>query len=314
MVLGRLNPAAILGGQMTVYPELAEKAIKEHIADRLGYTVPEAADGILRVANANMINALRYVSVQRGYDPRDFALVAFGGAGPLHAVELAQELEIPAVVIPPLPGLTSALGALRVDLRYDLLRPVLQQGRDLDIDRLNRSFADMEDEATNTLRREGVSDADMKLERFADIRYYGKISYLTVPAPGGAIDNDGVSELFRRFNEKHLQEFGYTVPSETDELEIVNARLVALGPVLDLPQQRHDPGGSVDAALKGQRDVYFSEARAFVATPVYERDRLPAGGSFQGPAVIEQADSTTIVPPGLRVEVDSYLNLIVHTR
>ncbi|MFQ5878644.1 MAG: hydantoinase/oxoprolinase family protein [Dehalococcoidia bacterium] len=313
LVLGRLA-AAFLGGDMAIYPELAQGAVKEVVADRLGYTAAAAADGILRVANANMTNALRYVSVQRGYDPRDFALVAFGGAGPLHAAELARELEIPVVVVPPLPGLTSALGALRVDLRYDHLRPILQLHRELDLERLNNAFLEMEPQAVAILRREGVAEADIRLQRLADVRYYGKISYLTVPLSDGVIDGAAAAELGRRFNEKHLQEFGYTVPPEAGELEVVNVRLVASGPLLELPQQSQTRSGTADGALKGQREVYFREAGGFVATTIYDRGRLAAGATISGPAIVEQADSTTVVPPGLRAEVDDYLNLIIHMR
>lgn len=317
LVLGRLNAATFLGGEMALHPDLARQAIQERVADRLSYRLEEAADGILRVANANMINALRYVSVQRGYDPRDFALVAFGGAGPLHAAELAQELGMPVVVVPPLPGLTSALGVLRVELRYDYLRPVLRLQRELDLERLNNALREMEGEAMAALGRDGVAEADVQFQRLADIRYYGKISYLTVPLPDSALDAAAAAELARRFNEKHLQEFGYTVPPEAGELEVVNLRLVASGPPAsggELPQRRQRRRGTTEAARKGQRDVYFREAGGFVPSAIYDRSRLAAGARIAGPAIVEQADSTTVVPPGVRAEVDDYLNLIMHTR
>src|SRR4029453_17304231 len=170
---------------------------------------------ILRVANDSMINAVRLISVQRGYDPRDFALLAFGGAGPLHAVELAQELEIPTVLVPRLPGLTSALGVLDVDLRYDYVRPLFQRERSVDIARLQRAFDGMDAEAREALLREGASADAIQLRRTADLRYYGQISAsVSVAVRAGVVDETVVAEMLAAFLEQYRREYGYVMPRD----------------------------------------------------------------------------------------------------
>ena len=314
LVLGRLSPEMFLGGDMTVRPELARTAIQDRVARHFGFTVEEAAMSILRVANDSMINAVRLISVQRGYDPRDFALLAFGGAGPLHAVELAQELEIPTVLVPRLPGLTSALGVLDVDLRYDYVRPLFQRERSVDIARLQRAFDAMDTEAREALLREGASADAIQLRRTADLRYYGQISAsVSVAVRAGVVDETVVAEMLAAFLEQYRREYGYVMPRDIAEIEIVNARVSAQGIIHRRETRPQTERGAAADAVKGERAVYFQGA-GFLVSTVYDRARLRWGARLAGPAIVEQWDSTTVVPPGAMVDVDEYLNLVIRVR
>ncbi len=314
LVLGRLSPEMFLGGDMRVRPELARTAIHDRVARHFGFSVEEAAMSILRVANDSMINAVRLISVQRGYDPRDFALLAFGGAGPLHAVELAQELEIPTVLVPRLPGLTSALGVLDVDLRYDYVRPLFQRERSVDVGRIQAAFDTMEADARDVLLREGAARDAIQLRRTADLRYYGQISAsVSVTVRPGAIDDAVVGEMLAAFLEQYRREYGYVMPRDIAEIEIVNARVSAQGVIQRRETTRQTERGTAADAVKGERPVYFQSA-GFVTSVVYDRARLRWGARFAGPAIVEQWDSTTVVPPGATADVDEYLNLVIRVR
>jgi N-methylhydantoinase A len=314
LVLGRLSPEMFLGGDMPVRPELARAAIHERVARHFGFTVEEAAMSILRVANDSMMNAVRLISVQRGYDPRDFALLAFGGAGPLHAVELAQELEIPTVLVPRLPGLTSALGVLDVDLRYDYVRPHFLRVRSVNCPRVRAAFDAMETEARAALLREGAAPGAIQLRRTADLRYYGQISAsVSVTLGPGAIDGTVVAEMLAAFLAQYRREYGYVMPRDIAEIEIVNARVSAQGVIHRREATRQTERGEAADAVKGQRPVYF-QGGGFVTSTVYDRARLRWGARFSGPAIVEQWDSTTVVPPGAAVDVDEFLNLVIRVR
>jgi N-methylhydantoinase A len=314
VVLGRLSPAMFLGGEMTVRPELARAAIEEQVARHFGFSVEEAAMSILRVTNAGMMHAVRLISVQRGHDPRDFALLAFGGAGPLHAAELARELDIPTVVVPRLPGCMAALGVLDVDLRHDYVRPLFQRERSVHVARVQAAFDAMEAEARADLLREGAAPDAMHLRRTADLRYYGQISAsVSVPVRPGPLDAAAIAELIESFLEHYRREYGYVMPRHLAEVEIVNGRVSAQG-----LRHRHEPapeapGGTAAAALRGHRPVYFQDT-GFVPAAVYDRAALRCGATFEGPAIVEQWDSTTVVPPGDTVEVDAYANLLIRVR
>jgi len=311
LVLGRLNPETFLGGEMTIKPDLARKAIKKKIADFFGMSVEEAADGILRVANANVAYATRLISVERGYDPRDFAILAFGGGGPLHAAEVARELRIPKVLVPQFPGLASAFGQLQVEIRQDYLRPLLQRAKEVNLEKVNRSYREMEDHACGAMRREGVAEEEMELQRFADVKYFPQTEYFTLPIAKGEITREDIDKLVQHFLTRHEQEFGYTVPLEFADVEVVNARLVATGPAPKGELKKHPKKGRAEEALKGTRKVYFRQAGGFAPTQIYDRARLRCAATFTGPAIVEQFDSTTVVPPGVKATVDEYLNLIL---
>ena len=311
VVLGRLSPSAFLGGAMVLDPDLAQRAIEQRIARPMGMSLEDAAAGMLRVADANMTDALRLMTVQRGRDPRDYALVAFGGAGPLHAAQLAAELNIARVVVPRYPGLTSALGTLYVDYRHDLLRPVLRTEDEVDPERLHALFDELDEEASALLDHEGVPGDKRRVERVLDMRYYGQTPYLQIPVNRERVDEEAVQRLVGAFNDAHLRENGYVMPREITRVEIVNARVVAYGLTEPPSIAAEETTGSSEDASRGSRDVFFSDAGESVATAIYDRDRLRAGAVMGGPAIVEQPDSTTVVPPGWTAEVDQYLNLVL---
>jgi len=310
LLLGRLGPAGLLGGTMALDPGAAWAAI-EHLAVAVGLSPVETARGIVAVVNANMAGAVRLVTVQRGVDPAGLALLAFGGAGPLHAGALARELGIRTIVVPPSPGLLCALGLLVEDLRTDAVRTCVTR---LDADtlpRLDKLFTEMEAEALAWLDRERVPPSRRSLERWLDMRYAGQNYELLVPVPHEVWPGPRVEPLRERFWAMHEAAYGYAAADEP--IQIVNARLVARGRP-DPPALPRSPRASSDvtAALTARRPVYFEPAGGFVECPVYERRRLGSGHVITGPAVIEQFDSTTLLHPGQRAEMDE-LGVVVIT-
>jgi N-methylhydantoinase A len=309
LTLGRLNPEYFLGGRMALDVERARQAISRRVAAPLGLSVEAAAEGIIRVVNATMIKGIRVVSVTRGYDPREFCLVAFGGAGPVHAAELATELNIPRVLVPIAPGVTSALGLLMADTRYDYVRTVLCPGDELITRDLSRRYAEMEAEALSQMQGEGLQRDLVTFTRLADVRYLGQGYELEVPVAGGELAGPQVAEIVERFHQSHKRRYGYASPD--NPVEVVNLRLTALA---RSPQPRLEampPDGAVDPprALKGHRQAYFHQR--WVSAAVYDRSRLNPGDVVSGPAILEQLDSTTVVWPGQRARVDVYHNLIL---
>jgi N-methylhydantoinase A len=310
LYLGRLNPESYLGGDLEIQPELAEQAI-ERLAAQLELSANETASGILRIANANMTSATHLISVERGHDPRDFALVAGGGAGPLHAVEIARELRIPQVVVPPTPGVTSALGILQVDLRHDLLAPVLKQVKDIEGDELVATFDRLRDEATQILEAEDIPADRRSIELSVDARYYGQTPYMNLRVDEVPASPEALAALVAEYRERYEAEFGYQLPEDVATVELVNARVAAIGRTDDVELPRSEREAHAEAALKGARDVYFDEVRGFTDTPIYDRARLSSGAAIDGPAVIEQNDATVLVPPGASARVDAYRNLVI---
>jgi N-methylhydantoinase A len=313
LVLGRLNPRYFLGGQITLDVDRAGAAIQERCARALGLDVVEAAHAIVEIANAAMVNALRLVSVQRGYDPRDFTLIAFGGAGPLHANRLAAETEMAATLVPVSPGVTSALGLLVTDLKHDYAQTLMQRADRLDLPAIETVYRRLTDEGQRTLTREGLSGAEMTFLRHVDLRYIGQSFELTVPLPAGTLGPGEVAQVVEDFHRAHERAYGYSAPAEP--VEWVNLRLTALGTIAK-PRLRELPatGGrvpSVADAQKASRPVYFAETGGPAVCPIYDRSRLPAGGLVVGPAVIEEFDSTTVVHPGYHALVDRFGNLLL---
>ena len=308
-MLGRLGTETKLAGRVALHPALAEQAI-DRIAEPLGYSRAEAATGILRVMRANMAGAIRLVSVKRGHDPRDFALVAFGGAGPLYAVELARELGIPEVIVPFRPGLGSAMGVLHVEVRHDFVQSIFATNERFDVGEINDAFAQLEARARVRLGRDGVAAEDVVLRREIDVRYYGQVSGgLTLPVKAGALDDDDIRGLFRSFHERHTEDYGYSLPEDLAELEIVNARVAAEARVTTGATPVFGANGAGDPAPSGRRKM-FDEAEGWVEAPVYERTALPVGFEIPGPAIIEQLDSTTLLVTGSSARVDERFNLI----
>jgi N-methylhydantoinase A len=305
VVLGRLG-TELLAGAMTLDGEAAAAAVREQVAEPLGLDLVEAAQAVLRVANANMADAVRLMSIRRGYDPRDFALLAFGGAGPLHGAAVARELGIPTVVVPPNPGVTSAFGCLLVDVRHDFSAMFGGEAATTDVAAVERDFRALEETARERLRAEGVPEDDIVLTRSIDMRYRGQWRSLpvTVDAELTALD-DAVEEFHREHEREHA--FRHDTPVELYQL---NLRAVGLTTKPELP--RHEPVDGPPPPPDALRAVVWDDTSERIETPVYRRDRLPAGTRLLGPTIIEQLDSTVVVPPGVRVEVDAWLNIRMH--
>jgi N-methylhydantoinase A len=306
LVLGRLNPGNFLGGEMGLDVDAASRAIAAHCAEPLGMEVVEAAHGIVEIANAAMTGAIRLISVQRGYDPRDYALVAFGGAGPLHACRLAAELELPLVVIPPSPGTTSALGLLVSDLRHDYTRTLRRLSGALRGVELAGICAGMEAEAHAALVADGVPLDRISFSRHLEMRYAGQSYELTVELPNQRIDDGTMPDAEAAFHRLHAQAYGHAATGEPTM--VVNVRVTGIGeiPKTDLRQMA---GSGLVAGDQRRRRVYFSEAGGFVETPIHLRGTLRRSDLIKGPAVIEEMDSTTIISPGFVAIVDDRSNL-----
>jgi N-methylhydantoinase A len=307
LLLGRLDPASFLSGELDVAVGDVRDALEREIADPLETSVREAAQGVLDVANANMERALRVVSVERGYDPRRFALVAFGGAGPLHAPKLAEQLDIPRVVVPRTAGVLSALGLLISDILYDFSTSRVRPWADVSPAELTERFREFEGQGRERLRAEALPEERMAFERRVDLRYVGQSFDLSVPVPDGDLDPADMDRVARRFHDRHEQRYGHAYPEES--VELVTVRLRARG-LVDEPDLRAESvdGTVADAVTETREVVYDGRARE---TRVYERDTLPTDAEFDGPAVVEGRESTVVVHPDQRVRVDEYRNLHV---
>jgi len=305
LVLGRI-PSHLLGGEIPLDVERARRAIEEHVARPLGLPLAAAAQGILDILNNNMVGALRLVSVERGYDPRDFVLVPFGGAGPLHGADLATLLGMRTVVVPRHPGVLSTFGLLGTEVRNDYARTSLQKPPDYDIGAVAAVYADLEGQARDWLVAEGVAPSARRLTRMADLRYRHQGFELTVPWPERDLDLDA---LLARFHARHRQLYTYALADAP--VEIVTLRLAAAGRVRrftlpSLPRRR------MAAARPPRRRVHFPGA-GWTMCPSVDRERLGVGAVVTGPAIVEQPDTTTVVPPGHRARVDRVGNLVIQT-
>jgi N-methylhydantoinase A len=309
LLLGRLNPDYFLGGELKLYAERAYRAVKEHVADRTGMSVEEAARGIIKIVNAAMVKGIAATSVEKGYDVREFALVAFGGAGPVHAVELAQELRIREVIVPPLCGNLSALGLLVSDTQHDYVRTLAKKHHELDTDLLLSLFRSLEEEGIQQLRRERVKEEDLLSLWSADLRYKGQSYEINTPVQrlNGAMED--IQAILDRFHELHQRFYSYCEPHET--VEFVNLRVRAIGRT---PEVRLAPeagtAGDPSQAIKGKRPVYF-EGLGMVEVPIYDRELLRPGHSLQGPCLVEERISTTLMIQGSFATVDHFGNIIV---
>src|SRR5712675_2921100 len=246
LVLGRLDPDNFLGGAMTLDSDSARRGIGG-LAQRLGLGLEETAEGVLTIVNANMANAISSRTVQKGLDPRGFALVAFGGAGPLHGAEVARALGIPEIIVPAYPGITSAVGLVTTDLKYDAVRTEFQAGDTVDLDRLDADLAAMQRELTRQLVADGVAPDDAVFERSGDLRYVGQGYELRVPFPDGKLDQAALAQIFARFAELHRAEYGHVF--EASPIEIVNVRVTGIGRMPKIAAPRPTRGGSLVAAL-----------------------------------------------------------------
>jgi N-methylhydantoinase A len=304
VVLGRMDPDRFLGGHMRLDVEAARAAFAR-LADQLGLAVGEAAEGTITIANANMARAIRSRTVEKGHDPREFALVAFGGAGPLHAAEVADSLGIPEVIVPPHPGITSASGLLTSDLKYDQMQTVFMVQGAVDAGRLNDGLDELEGQLREWLRRDGVADEDIEVARMLDCRYAGQGYELRLVLGSGRFSEADLD----RFHALHEREYGH---SFGDPIEIVNARVSAVGrrPALD---GLRASAGDAARALVGEQESTFrvSGQLASLPTRFYDRGLLAVGEALSGPAIVFHPDTTTLVPPGWSCQAEESGNLIL---
>lgn len=310
LVLGRLEPDNFLGGAMRLDANAARRALGK-LADQLRLPLEDTAEGILTIVNANMANAISSRTVQKGLDPRDFVLVAFGGAGPLHGAEVARALGIPEVVIPAYPGITSAVGLITTDLKYDAVRTEFQAGDAVDLARLNTDFAAIQKELARQLAADGVRPGDAAFHRAGDLRYVGQGYELRVPFPNEPLDAVGLAAAFARFGELHRAEYGHVFPNSP--IEIVNIRVTGIGRMPKIAAPRPPEDGRIAAALVKAAPCAFriGDRLERLPTPFYRRDLLPLDEPIAGPAIILQIDSTTVVPPAASLYADHSGNLIL---
>jgi N-methylhydantoinase A len=307
LLLGRLDPARFLSDDLDADIDDVRAAVDEHIADPLGMDTEEAAQGILDVANANMERALRVVSVERGYDPRDFAMVAFGGAGPLHASTLAAALDVPRVIVPRTAGVLSALGLLISDILYDYSVSRVRPWEEVTPETLADSFSEFRERGRSRLDDEELDPDRMTFERTVDLRYAGQSFELSVPVPSGDLDEEALATVVDRFHERHRQRYGHAYADEP--VELVTIRLRARG-VVETPDLRPSTtAGSVTDARRERRSVMFDGE--FIETDVYGREALPTGGTFDGPAIVEGTESTVVVRPDQDARIDEYGSIVV---
>ena len=271
----------------------------------------EAAEGVLTIVNSNMANAIRSKTVQKGLDPRDFSLVAFGGAGPLHGAEVAAMLEIPEVVVPPHPGITSAAGLLTTDLKYDRIKTAFQVRGAVDIERINRDFARLGEDLMAQYTAAGLGADHVEERRAGDLRYVGQGYELRVAFPPGTLDEAGLEQVWDAFHTLHEQEYGHHFADSP--IEIVNIRITGVGRMPKIAAPQAPAGGSLEAAkLKTARSVFrVAGALEGHEAAFYRRDALPLDTPFSGPAIVVQKDATTVVPPGWSARVDYGANLIL---
>ncbi len=310
VVLGRLAPDFFLGGEMTLDGEAAARVIGR-LADALGLDMAATAEGILTVVCANMANAIHSRTVQKGIDPREFSLVAFGGAGPLHAAQVARALGVREVIIPRFPGLTSAVGLLTTDLKYDAIRTTLQTSDSFDRDRLAEDLAAMERQLLQQFAADGIDEAKVRFQRYGDLRYAGQGYELRVPVPDGPMTTAMLDTVLARFHRNHETEYGHAFPD--NPVEIVNLRLIGIGDLPKISRFRLDGGGAAEEALARTGSCRFrhdGQIKSF-ETPFYRREQLPLGLTLDGPAIVVQKDSTTVVPPDCSLRAEANGNMII---
>jgi N-methylhydantoinase A len=309
IVLGTLSPDRFLGGAMHLNPTLAEEVIGETIAPVLGTDVTRAADAIIAVAEANIANAITLATVRRGLDPRDFALLAFGGAGPLHGARVARELHIPTTIVPPNPGLTSAMGCFYADIRHDLGQSLFYtDALTADPDKLDQVFREFEAELRQVLRRENVEVAHQRLERTIDMCYAGQWRVLEVSA-GRRVTRRSLRACVSAFQAAHEHEVGFALPERAVEIHGLSVAGVGLKPK---PSWHFKPEDAINTGVVNRtRDVYWRELGKSVETQIYDRAALRTGAIVSGPGIIEQMDSTTVIPPDMFAEVDAHFNLLI---
>ena len=294
---------------MEIFPELSRAAIDEALAGPLGLDTVTVAKGIYDLANTHMASAIRVVTLQRGIDPREYAITAFGGAGPLHVVRVAEQFNIPTVIVPLSPGVKSAFGLLVSDLAYDYVGTTIMPAANADCAMLNATFARLEETGRADLAVEGQAGIGADMQRSIDLRFANQALDMAIRVPNAPVTAAAIAQAETEFRDLY---FGLCGMRPDDPLQIVNCRLRAVG-VVTKPNLPHVTEGDGDPsrALKNSRRAYFSESGGFTDTAVYDRVRLKPGDIIIGPAIMEEPDSTTICPPYYRARVDAHLNLII---
>lgn len=310
LVLGRLNADYFLGGEMKLYPDLAEKAITKYVAEPLGVSLEEGASGMIRVVNANMERAISVNSTEKGFDVREFALLPFGGAGPLHAVELAEDLAMKKVIVPPYAGTLSAVGLLVANTRYDYASTVAQSEEELTAEELLTVLQEIEARGRAQLRAQNVQDEKIEIIWSADLRYEGQSYEINTPVVRkDSFTKADVEEIVNRFHDLHYRIYAYG--SVDEKVEFINLRVAAIGKVPEVSLVHTGAGdGDAEVARKGTRSVHFPST-GFIDAAIYDRALLSPGHVVSGPALIEEVASTTVITPGLKGSVDEYGSIIV---
>lgn len=310
VVLGRLDGSNFLGGEMEFYPSASFEAM-EQLSNEVDMSMDEVAEGVLRVVNNNMANAIREKTVQKGIDPREFSLVAFGGAGPMHAVDIARELNIKEVVIPSYPGINSATGLLTTDLKYDVIQTEFMINDNLNLSLLNQDIQSLENELTQQLLGDRIEESKITLNRYADCRYIGQGYELRVPLPSGELTDDVMEDVFNLFHDMHHKEYGHSL--KESGIEIVNIQVTGIGEMPKLKGNTIKHRNKLEDAIIKKSDVVFRNNEIYrkEETPFYQREQLPVGEWFYGPAIIIQKDTTTVVPPNTHIMLENCGNLII---
>ena len=310
LILGRLNPNYFLGGKFRLYPENARKAVREYVADKMRLSLEEAALSIVRIVNANMAKGISGVSIQRGYDLREFILVPFGGAAANHAIDIVRELGISKVVVPPMCGDFSAVGLVVADIQHDYVRTLAKKQQYIDLDEMLEVFRTMEREGTQQLREENIDEKDILIEWLADLRYEGQSWELNTPIRRTrTIGKQELEDILSSFHQLHHRVYSYCEPKEGVEFINLRVKVVGRNPNLTLPRSKEDIT-PFSKAMKEKRPIYFRD-KGFAEVPIYERDRFGCGTKIPGPCLIEEAISTTLIPEGWVGAIDEFRNILI---
>jgi N-methylhydantoinase A len=310
LILGYLDPDYFLGGKMRLNRARAEETIRQRVAEPLGVDLTRAAWGIHHVVNENMANAARIHLVERGRDQRRYGLIAFGGAGPVHAYRVAEKLKLRQIICPPAAGVTSAFGFLVAPMAFDFVQTYLTTLHSIDFDHLNTIFAEMETRGRELLRQAGVPEAVITVTRSADMRYLHQGFEINVPVPHSRLSADDISHLQANFDRQYERMYKRLNPDVA--VEALNWRVIVAGPrpTIKMPQTDGQLT-STEAPRKGERPAYFPETSGYLRCSVYDRYQLASGMMLHGPAIIEERESTVVVGSGARVEVDTFQNVVI---
>jgi N-methylhydantoinase A len=310
LVLGRI-PGFLLGGEMSLDAEGARDVLGT-MGSKLGLGVEEFAYGILQLAAANMAGAVRQVSVKRGRDPREYSLFAYGGAGPLHAADVADLLGIKRIVVPPRPGLGSCLGLLSADIQSAAVQTVSSKIEDLDHGKISQTIDDLSARVMEDIVAQGIGRETVELTTLMDLCYVGQATELTIPLSGNPAEAESLRGILEHFHAEHARVYGYHYVNE-QPVKVVNIRVRGNGPLRPIVLPIIESGDqSIEDAKTGSREVYFGPNEGAQDTNIYDRNILISGTTFEGPAIVTEYDSTILIPPGAKAEVDQYGNLLIN--